>query len=267
MDYQVAAPPQHLKGFVHSFWMYQENTEQETPAVAFRIIPDGRPGIIIDCSDRGAIHRDADGTRLPDAFIYGQSTRSLNNYSQGRINTFGVCLSPLALPALLAAPAAELTDRQIDLKLVQPGIAEQVRCAPNFNKRMEIVSSYLSRRLCFGGVRAELMALVSQILAERGRLALSLEYRRFHVSERQLVRRFIHQVGLTPKHFARIVRFQAALDRLRNGSYTLLSDIAFDLSYSDQSHFIRDFKRFCGLTPAEYAVRCREVIQNYPKLL
>lgn len=266
MNYQVIPSPRHLRRLVQFFWMYQESSHGE-PASTFRIFPDGRPGIIVNCCPGNSVHHDAHGVRLPDAFIYGQSTRYLNNYSRGHIQTFGVCLSPLALPAILASPAAEITDSQVDFSLVNSALVEQVILSPTFKNRVEIMSEYLSRCAYLREPKADLTALVANILREYGSLAVRQEYRLFHLSERQLVRKFESHVGVTPKAFARIARFQAALDRLRYGSYSRLSDVAFDLNYSDQSHFVREFRQFSGLTPKEYASGCHEVIQNYPKIV
>jgi AraC-like DNA-binding protein len=75
-----------------------------------------------------------------------------------------------------------------------------------------------------------------------GRLARSLG-----VSERQLERRFLAQVGLSPRSFATLKRFERALELARRGRS--LTEVAHEAGYFDQPHFNRDFRRFTGLSP------------------
>ena len=68
------------------------------------------------------------------------------------------------------------------------------------------------------------------------------------MGKKQFERVFCHHVGMMPKEYARIVRFQKTLLMMQSG-VTGYADIAFAAGYSDQSHFIREFKKFAGCTP------------------
>lgn len=74
-------------------------------------------------------------------------------------------------------------------------------------------------------------------------------------SNRWFVEEFRHEVGLTPKLFCRVRRFQAMLQRAVREPRPDWSKLALACGYYDQSHLIRDFKLFSGLTPTEYAAR------------
>jgi AraC-like DNA-binding protein len=73
--------------------------------------------------------------------------------------------------------------------------------------------------------------------------------KRLNVSERQLERRFLRAIGVSPHHYIRILRFRKALQWMKTNQFDRLSDIAYDLNYVDQSHFIKDIKAFSGCTP------------------
>jgi AraC-like DNA-binding protein len=75
------------------------------------------------------------------------------------------------------------------------------------------------------------------------------------VSHRHFIARFAEAVGLTPKRFARLVRFGRVLRRLEKRPETDLAEIAFDAGYADQAHFNRDFRTFSGISPGEYRKR------------
>ena len=78
-------------------------------------------------------------------------------------------------------------------------------------------------------------------------LAESLNY-----SERHISRIFQETMGISPKTFARIVRFQHALDIILSGKTARTSDYFIDLGYSDQAHFQREFKQYTGMTPKNF---------------
>ncbi len=74
------------------------------------------------------------------------------------------------------------------------------------------------------------------------------------LSPKRLIARFRTEVGLTPKAYARVRRFQAALRRLRAGD-ARGAEIAADVGYFDQAHFVREFRSFTAMTPSQYAQR------------
>lgn len=85
----------------------------------------------------------------------------------------------------------------------------------------------------------------------RGVVAIDEVANQANLSPRQFRRLCRQQTGLSPKLLARILRFRCALSRLRDerGHY---ADLAADCGYFDQSHFIADFQRFSGRSPAAF---------------
>ena len=82
----------------------------------------------------------------------------------------------------------------------------------------------------------------------------------YGISERQLERRFKQTVGLSPKLFMRITKFQKAMTGIMSGNYKNFSEIVYDLGYSDQSRFISDIKEFTNYTP-------KQILQNMKRIL
>jgi len=72
---------------------------------------------------------------------------------------------------------------------------------------------------------------------------------RLHVGDRQVQRLFKEHLGLSAASYQRIIRFRQAFDMATQGLDVRWTDLAYDLGYADQAHFIRDFKTFCGFTP------------------
>jgi AraC-like DNA-binding protein len=78
------------------------------------------------------------------------------------------------------------------------------------------------------------------------------------MSAPRFIKLFAEHVGLTPKKFARVQRFQRATAALDSGARHGFIDLALSCGYFDQAHFIRDFREFAGVTPSDYLGRRRE---------
>jgi len=77
------------------------------------------------------------------------------------------------------------------------------------------------------------------------------------LSVRQLQRQFDQQTRVAPKTLARTIRFEAVRERLMHEPDANLTDLAYELGYADQAHFIKDFKALTGKTPGEFAASMR----------
>lgn len=73
-------------------------------------------------------------------------------------------------------------------------------------------------------------------------------------SQKQLIHHFKQRVGLTPKAFQRIVRFNELLPKIMEQKTVAWNKISVECDYFDQSHFIKEFKRFCGYSPGQFLV-------------
>ncbi|WP_417383544.1 helix-turn-helix domain-containing protein [Gimesia sp.] len=71
-------------------------------------------------------------------------------------------------------------------------------------------------------------------------------------SHQRFIRQFQNAVGLTPKLYFRIQRFQSVLDQIVSGKQLSWANVALENGYYDQSHLIHDFREFTGVTPPEY---------------
>lgn len=153
----------------------------------------------------------------------------------------------------LGIPASKLTGRSVGLEdLLSPPRAREARerilAANTTEQRVEAMEQFLLK-LPF--VRDPLVERALDLLtrnpdeeAQVARVALDLE-----ISERQLERRFVERVGMPPKRFVSLRRFEHALALARTAES--LTNVALEAGYYDQSHFIRDFRRFAGMAPSE----------------
>lgn len=211
--------------------------------------------------------------KLPGFFLYGQFTSHTELQATGSVNMIGVFFRPHALKAIFGLDAGILTDSCVDANTIAVkhgmDVQEQLLNALTTTDRINILSSWLLTLIRKNEKRADpvVQYAISSITGSKGSIPLKQLQRTLQLSERSFERKFRASVGLTPKLFARICRFQASLQQLRSNKYEKLSDIAFENDYADQSHFIRTFQEFAGFSPWQFQKQSLEVAENLSSLI
>ena len=269
MNYRIILPPENLKPFVRYFWVL-ENSGAADSTVTFSPLADGCPGIMYQQTDKGTFFLEEDNKQLASIFLYGQTIQPAKMVLTGKVNMVGICLQPHALQSVFGIDANELTSTCVDLGLVQHKkervLQEKLLAAVNIEEQINLISASLLKAAEKNSEKQD--ALTSFAIAEitRGRGAVSFIelQKQLQLSERTLERRFKQSIGISAKLFSRICRFQESLNQLRKNNYDKLSDIAYENGYADQSHFIRSFKEFTGVSPFDYHKQLKEVAENFP---
>jgi transcriptional regulator GlxA family with amidase domain len=106
------------------------------------------------------------------------------------------------------------------------------------------------------------MDCLDQVRQSRGLITVADLLKHYWVSERQLERRFLAHIGVSPRHYLKVIRFGEALRLLRQPKALKLSDIAYALRYADQSHFIRHTRQLTGMSPRQLRRRCTDPPAN-----
>jgi AraC-like DNA-binding protein len=159
-------------------------------------------------------------------------------------------LSPLGARALLGVPLHELFNRTVALEDVLPQareLTERLANAPTWAARQAIVADALGRLTDPRPVPWEVRHAYRRLVASHGAVRVEQLARETGWSRRHLGERFRREVGLTPKAFARLARFERAVGLLRGGMP--LADAAYACGYADQPHMNRDFRAFLGAPP------------------
>ena len=81
-------------------------------------------------------------------------------------------------------------------------------------------------------------------------------------SQKHLIKLFKDHIGVTPKEFVKVSRFQQAVQMIQDSDHVSWTDVAYSTGYYDQSHFIADFKKLSGFTPGRY-LKIKGEILNY----
>ncbi|MBN9380158.1 MAG: AraC family transcriptional regulator [Chitinophagaceae bacterium] len=258
MNYRLIYPKDLLKKYVRFFWILEDDDLTEKK---FITIPDGTPGLIFQ-EDPTVFDRY--GQTLPQLFLFGQATSHAELSLRGSFRSVGVSFQPSGLRSVFGMDANELTDQHIDLDhLTNTSITDEVLDKRSIEKKVDVLEAFLSRQAARREKENEKVEWASSQLRD-GRQLKQVQTD-LQISERSLERLFKQHIGISPILYARICRFQTALQIMRRANFSSLTEIAFECNYFDQSHFIREFKIFAGATPKHFLQKAKEKMPNFPE--
>lgn len=256
MVYRQFRPPAALAPFVERLWFLQGPAREIEPEP---IPPDGRPEIIVHGGDRWAEREGAGRMRLQSRTLFaGQLTRPVQVVPRGVARVAGAHLRPHGGFDLFRVPQHRFTNRIVDLQAIEPALAAALRkdVVPHEDARtmVEALAAVLQSRFTAAVAPCAAHQGVAIAFALKGMISVSDLARASRVSDRQLERLFRQRIGISPKQFVRIVRFQEVLRATRSAPDLGWATVALEHGFYDQAHFINDFKTFVGCTPGEWKI-------------
>ncbi len=168
-------------------------------------------------------------------------------------------MRPAAARTLLGFSLSEISGRFVDLEQVFPSAAQLRERLADASDDLGRVATLERWLIAMAGPapRVHVEAAVGAILQSGGRGTIPSVVARTPMGVRQLERHFQEDVGLSPKIFARIVRLQVALRRIRVGS--ALTEVALACGYYDQAHMTRDFRHLAAMSPGAWQTHAGEL--------
>lgn len=234
-----------LLGYQHSRAQFASWLEPARPQLTLMIDLDGS--------------LDADGQRLPDAWISGLDDRPT---VVGFGDTYGAIdlkLTPLGAYTLTGLPLSELAGACVPVADVfgpdGAELAARVRESDDWDERFDLLETFLVRRVA-GGPRPDpaVAWAFERLRATEGAARVEALACELGCSRRYLRDGFLRQVGLPPKTVARLLRFHAVRERVTRAPRRW-ADIAHAVGYADQSHLNREFRELAGTTPSDFVRR------------
>jgi len=190
-----------------------------------------------------------------NALLFGQHTVTNMRTVYKRFLSLQIVFKPGALCKLLGIPTVELTNASVDAELILgrevEEINDQLFHASNHSEMLSIADRYILQKLA--GIKNK-VDQIDLVAGEMLNFNHSLDYyvSNGFLSQRQFNRRFIDSVGISPKAFLRVARFDYAY-RLKNVFPAMnWFNVAIDSGYYDYQHLSKDYKTFTGLSPSEF---------------
>lgn len=249
------SPAPHLHPYVR-FYVQREVSLPNNAVVMHPVPARAAPMLVFEFGDLARIHS-CDGPRVTTALrsvVVGLQTYRRVRLEIRRVHeSFSLVFQPSGLHRLFRVPMAELTNRDFDARAVLGAsiseLERQLADCRSFAARARAADQYLLRQSL--GVQGldGVSAAANVALLRAGQIPLAQLSHPTGLSARQFERRFARQVGLRPKLYSRIARFEAALDnKLRSPGKSWIR-VAHELGYHDQMHLIHDFHELSGEAP------------------
>jgi AraC-like DNA-binding protein len=258
MGYVARRPGPLLAPFVEHVWWFA--SDAGFPHARERIMPSGAMQLLVNLAgdELRSYHGDGyrEARRIRGAAMCGAWARHFAIDTDEQRHVCGVAFRPGGAAAFLGLPADELAEQHVELDQVwgRGGavLRERLLEAGGAGAVLDALLAALREQL----VRPERDPAVGFALDAFGRdLPVGDVTARLGLSPRRFIRRFAGAVGLTPKRFARVRRFQRVLDAFERGGRVDWARVAADCGYFDQAHLIHDFRGFSGLSPTRYRPR------------
>ena len=257
MIYQEFQPGSRLRSYVKSFFYYESASEETFTDTVF---PSGCMEIIFNMGAGQWLTASGNSfITTPKIELWGQIIKPLPIKSLGKNMMFGVRFYPYAAGSFFNENIEEFNNQVTDYTAIEKSAAslhQRLFDKQSLPQRVEILEDYLWNRLSLPEKRKSKIALVHNIMQElrRDDFFDNIENvaERYGITSRYLQKVFLQYTGLTPKLYSKIHRFQNSLNLVIK-SEAPLTTIAYNCGYSDQSHFIREFKTFTGTTPSGFA--------------
>lgn len=175
--------------------------------------------------------------------------------------TVGAFFRPARVAPFLRLAISDLTDRTVAIDDVWGTAASRLAtelCDLDEAARIDRLESVLLKRFARGRRRAgtlDVDGLAASVIRRQGRLTVDAMARAAGVSRQHLSREFRERIGIPPKLYTRLVRFQSGMVYAGSRARVDWARAAIDIGYADQSHMIAEFRQFTGLTPQMLASR------------
>jgi AraC-like DNA-binding protein len=256
------APP--LSEFIRILWYARVRDAAHRRE---RVLPTGRVQVILNLSRDFLLdcpEGEADRRMPPSLVVGARSVYEIVDTSD-MADLIGIVFEPGGF-GLFAADAVDLfSNRSVDLEDVWGApvrsLRDQLRELRTPDARLRCLEEFLRARIAprltrHGPLRsAEVTFALHTLDGRPGGLSVHEMARRTGWSERRFSQVFREEVGLTPKTWCRVQRFQRAVQQLHAGHDVRWAELALDCGFYDQAHFANEFRAFSGIDATTYSAR------------
>ena len=221
------------------------------------LIPDGYSEIVfkLDAAfERWAIGQPDKSAVMSSSYLIGGRSHSVLTRNLGAVRLAGAKLDSRLLRAIMGIPLSDFRDSTLTLSEagVRPllDLDESIQSAHAPENIKADLDRFFLRALCRSTPEEPMVgALLQRIHLSRGTLSIMKWLRDKHIDSRTLERRFCANMGMMPKQYARVVRFKHSYRGLMVAEPSTAARRTHLDPYYDQSHFIREFRKFLGTAP------------------
>lgn len=240
--YQEFLPHLRLQPFIYCYWQLKTSEKLAQP-FNYRVVADGCIDIFFELE------------KPSENFVMGFCKKYTEFELASEFNYIGIRFLPTMFPQLFGVDASSISNKAEELNLIVPKVSSFIQSYFNtsvdINSAVRLLDEFLLEQVAVMDFQNDdrLYSAISLIMKNFG--VINIDEIDTGLSQRQLRRLFNFYIGDSMKTFSKVVRFQNIL-RAKPSIQSLKNNkLFFDSGFCDQSHFIKDFKHFYGVTPSK----------------
>jgi AraC-like DNA-binding protein len=259
MRLRFVQPHPRLKGLINKMWVFESDGRAPVEDMKL-IVPNGMVKLTIPYRN-GVSGRNKDGYRLvkeSSIIIIGicDTPAIVDLEHDAPHGNIGIEFSPTGAYRLFRVRQAELKNRIFLIEEILGKSAKEMQEAiantGEVDGKIRMIQQYLIKLMSGSEADPLLDYCVREIECSKGLMTVGELERRTGYSSRWLYDKFVEKVGLSPKNLSSVVRFMQFYKQwAKDPGLGFYKDDIYDFFY-DQAHFIKDFKRFTGLSPLKF---------------
>lgn len=253
--YQIIQPSVLLAPYVKQYWFL---TFKNVARASQRLIPAGN--IVLNFHRGEPVYSSAHHGIQPKASLNGQMTIFTDLVYEGNVNFIGIVFRPAGAIACFNLPINELTNRNIDITALNDTqlmeLEKRLVDIKDNEKCVELIEKFLMKRIySFEDYNHQRVMAVMQSI-DYGENDISSLAKMACLGYKQFKRVFTQYIGINPKDYLQIIRFQKTLHRFQLQPEISVDKLAEYGGYYDRSHFIKEMRMLMGYTPKEFLSVC-----------
>jgi len=252
LGFKRVEPSKKLSSFVECYWFI--NTDIDNPISTKEYLhPEGGIGIIFNYSD--PLQFDGINQTAP-CILDGTNTLTRELGLKGVLDAVGIRFKAAGAHLLFSLPLNALKNETVPLADTSlknySTLYSKLAYAKTTSEKVSTIESWLYKSLLSDVNTSNIVKQSLQLIKnQQGLVTIESVAKNLDINQRRIERLFNSQVGMTPKEYSRNLRIKAARSYIKSNTLSF-TEIAYDLGYYDQAHFINQFNKVTGITPREY---------------
>ena len=254
-----------LRSIIKYFWVIES---ESIASINHKLLPVNNVDLIFNLSSPIEYITDAQTSANSTRFHFnGPREKCLIIRQTGKLRVFGASFFPTGLFPMLNTPLKEFTGRTVGIDEITGNFADEILDTisevPTNAEVIKKIEEYIAELIDFSLIPdRDVSELIRIFISEDSCIYDFCE--EYGINQRRLERIFNKYIGVSPKLFQRINRLHRIINQLRSEDFDTLALCAYEHNYTDQTHFIKDFKTFTGTTPTEFMNQPGSVKQIIP---
>ena len=253
MHYKIYFPSQDLHPFIVAYFIMGDGADN-TIQTSY-LIPNGCPQILFYCKNPVKYYLKATVPVSYQYIIGGQLSKPVFFRHSGYSEAIVIMFRPAGIYHLFKIPQSELRDKLEDLNLLldrKKNDIERIVTSATDDVKIQQTEKFLRGLIKDGSVYSDVDSAINIIDQSFGNCNIKDILSTLNAAARTFERNFFKIVGLNPKEYAKIIRFNRIFELVKKNPQLDWQDIILLCGYYDQAHLIRDFRRFANISPKHF---------------